>query len=544
MKNYDFKRVALRNPKSGEFLNIDGQFVKDFSPNTCLVKLHKVEDEYILEHDRMPIFLDLKFNWIETEFKSANKYKVRYCNEDYVNYVQIEIDPSQQNNLKDRFQIENNFLELLVENHDDKKPVETFPLGSYQAFSDKELEDIERATAGGDDLAKYYGVNTDDAIQMGLLMDRIGNMSEAEAENAWISAETMSGHIIKYIKYGTAKITIIPQQGLSPMGEKISKEIKEKNKDNPDFKYQVETVYIYRSGDKTTFQNILAYGDSLEVKSVISMMLVKGVNAAARNLVLFGVRRQITSALALGLESSMTQGLWYVRFSSFLASGSGWATIVGGCLNFVAFIIIYYAVSNVLKLIYKPQYLTTEILNFSDKELLISLPYTSNVPEYSGENDIESPYTLSPMVKAGDWIPDEDLGWIKPEDTVVYGMSYVLENDNKWMEGFSMLYKAAVNDQNSNIYAKISIPWSEKNKMGSDINMSGDDFKSIYKKIDTASQKEVKIKKDGAELSMSINGLTGKDNQYRALIKIDKVPVPVAQQVVEKVNNKMLQSVK
>jgi len=515
------KRYALRNPLTQEFLTIDGTFTKEFKPNVCLVRLHESDGKFQLEHDRLPRFLTNELKWEDGEQAQAESFSLRHDKEDFVKYVQVEVDAEQVAHLKTAFQVENNQLELSLEERDEE-PIEMYPLGSYQTFSNEELKEISKAMNGGKDLNEFYRSRAtyEDGLQMEELVKKIGGMTEAEAENAWISAETMDGTKFKFIKHGTAKIICAPQSGYSKRGQEIADRIRKENVGNPDYKEMTEVVYIFKTGGESVFQNTLCFAARSVLETILSGLIVKGINAACRNLVLWGVRRQLTEALALGLENAMTQGLWYVRFQSFLATGTRVARLVGGCLNLITTVIFIVALDLLLRVLWKPQYLTTQIMNFSDTELLVSLPYTSNVPDYLGENDPETPYVLGPKLKAGDVIYEEGMP-IRIEDNVVFCATYQFENDNTFMEGFSMLYKMHFQEISDSAYSKISIPYSASNNMGMELHKGGSDYKQIYKDIKTVADLSLRAESTLLRMQMGINALKGNDNQYQAIIKMD-----------------------
>lgn len=514
------RRAAIKHPITGAYLNLRGEFTSVYVPGQCQVIVHESEGAYKIEHARFPRFLKSDLTWEEVKPEEATAFSARYDEEDFVNYLQVKPGERQIINQEAEVQVKDGMLEFVLEDREEN-PVNLYPIGNFQPFNDQELEALHKATSGGKNLKDFIEdqVSESNRKEMQMLMEKISKMTPEEADSAWVNARTINGTEIKYIKYGTAKIICAPQQKLSKKGAELAEKIRAKNANDPDYKEVVEVVYIFKSGKKSTFQTLLSFTGFAATHATIAALIVSGVNYTIRRLVLRGIAGRLSIAAIEGLEAAMTQELWYVRFTSFLASG-GWGSVASACLVFIEFVVVMIALYYLTFWLYKPQYLTTQLFNLSKHDLAVSLPYTSNVEEYIGENDPTEPYTLPAMAEAGDWIYDEDFGWIETKDTVVFGTSYFFENDNKWMEGFSMLYGIMRTDGVSNAFAKISIPWSSKNEMGAELDVYDDNYKEIWRNMSLSASEALAVQGAALGVSMAIDALTGNDNQYNALIQV------------------------
>ncbi|MCG7548216.1 hypothetical protein [Pseudoalteromonas sp. Of7M-16] len=524
------KYAALRSTRTGYYLNGSGDFVKTFNVSTCMVRIYEKEGKSIIRHDMHHKYLSALKGWSDDIPNVEAQFFTEYCDESHLDILRTSSSDNKNgaSNLhSDR--------ELFIEERDERKVISA-PTGNYQILSNSQLDEINTLAKGGSGLTAFANKRALAEDKSGNLVKKIGETPEAEQEHLWVKAHLKDGTPIQYSNHFGARITVIYQKKVSKFGAGIAEKLRQQSAHNAnefdenleeDYGETSELVFMLQSGETTTFQNFVNLSGKIVPNIVLTSLLVKGLNAFARNMVLKGVQRTISRALALGLENSMTQELWYVRLTSYLTRGPWYSSgrLIAGAFNLGAALAIGYAISVIIELyVFVPQKLRVSILNMTKSSLNLGAAYLDNVPENLAAPTPDSPYNLPAMTTAGEVITiDPILGPITADQTVVYGADTVANNDNIIAEGLGILYSIVPNSPSSiqNVFASVDIPYARSNNLNIDFDVSSTNYKSIFNRLESG-HKELSYsdKKGDVAVEMSLNALTGSDHDYVAQILI------------------------
>ena len=524
----DIKLVRIRHPETLDYLNHDGLFVKDYAPADCIFILRREDGHVTLQHEFYRTFFHACGSLKEKLDEQTGKFQYINCPDSLLNYVQYT-DTSARN-VSNEKQMDLPDIKLVVE-ETDETPVEMMPIGNYQVLTDDQVKELEQLANGGQPLGRFGSDQSAADKDMAEMIRWLGEIPKDDQQHYWINGIMKDGTEIRICKRGGASITVLQQQKLSRAAEKAWLDAKMNNPDE-DYSKAVEAVIKFTSGGRTFWQNVIFFGENYLVgeaiwalSKAVTKILTKGIAELCTYLVKRGVTRALTMAEARGLQAAMTQDIWYVKFTSWMSSGSRGARFLAGASNFIITLVIFFIISYfVFPFIFKKQRASVYLYNFSDIKVRVSTPYLGNIPINIQESSANVPYLLPGVTEVGTWVTVDGLEF-EVTSKVVHGVAFGFENDSTFMEGFEALLMMEKNsNSNTPLFASIDVPWVAGNTINLLAGKQSDSYKDIFKKMaDTSGKEKLNYAKDGVAADIGINALKGEDNRYTVQINIKEI---------------------
>lgn len=523
------KLVKVRDPKTLMYLNHEGKFVRDYAPADCIFRLREVDGKISLQHDFEKTYLHACGTLKKTLERDGGLFERFQCPDTFCTYARFSSNA--EKSASDRSAPSD--ISLLVE-ETDELPLEMMPIGNYQVLSDDEISELEALAKGGSPLGRFGTTASEGSEAMAELIRWVGETPEIEQERKWINGRLPSGADVRICMHGDASITVVQQPKLSQAGNRALEDYKRDNPDE-DWSEAIETVIRYKSGGRTLWQNAIFFGENAlvgqiiwQAAKIIATLISKGLSKLFTEIAKRGVMRALTTAEARGLQAAMTQGRWYVKMVSWMASGSRAAGLLAGAFNFVLTAVIFFVISYfVFPLIFKKQRCSTYLYNFTNKRLQVSTAYLDNVPDSAQDNSPEAPYILSEVTETGEWITVDDLlPPIQVMNKVVHGVAFDFENDSTFMEGFGalLMVRDSGDPEEKAIYAMVSVPWVANNSIDLSVDNASTNYKSLFNTLDgRRKQENFTLEESRRKAKIGINALSGSDNRYTAQINIKEI---------------------